>query len=74
MLYEPSGRREVPIPDYDARYTTAELDLMWDAWSQERPLASHDAVWAKGTLEMCLAIRESSKTGQEVVLRHQTPC
>ena len=75
-VYGPDGQHDIAISDYDARYTTAELDIMYDAWSRDAPLASHDAVWAKGTLEMCLAIRESSESGQEVVLRHQTafPC
>jgi phthalate 4,5-cis-dihydrodiol dehydrogenase len=77
VIYAPDGARQVDVdagPDYGQRYTTAELNLMLDAWTNDAPLASHDGVWAKGTLEMCLAILESSRDGREVTLRHQTPC
>jgi phthalate 4,5-cis-dihydrodiol dehydrogenase len=77
VIYAPDGPRHVDVdagPTYDQRYTTAELNLMLDAWAHDAPLASHDGVWAKGTLEMCLAILESSRDGREVMLKHQTPC
>jgi phthalate 4,5-cis-dihydrodiol dehydrogenase len=35
----------------------------------EKPL--HDGRWAMATLEVCLAILDSAKTGAEVTLRHQ---
>jgi phthalate 4,5-cis-dihydrodiol dehydrogenase len=76
VVYGPDGPRQVDVnagPAYGQRYTTAELDLMLDAWTRDAPLASHDGVWAKGTLEMCLAILESSKDGREVMLAHQGP-
>jgi phthalate 4,5-cis-dihydrodiol dehydrogenase len=76
VMHGPDGPRQVDVPaggTYEQRYTTAELNLMWDAWSTDAPLASHDGVWAKGTLEMCLAILESSRDGREVMLAHQTP-
>jgi phthalate 4,5-cis-dihydrodiol dehydrogenase len=76
MVYGPAGPRPLDIPagpTYGQRYTTAELDLMLDAWSNDAPLASHDAAWAKGTLEVCLAILASSREGGEVMLSHQTP-
>jgi phthalate 4,5-cis-dihydrodiol dehydrogenase len=74
-IYGPDGTAEVPVSageDFAQRYTTAEINLMYDAWTRDAPLASHDAVWAKGTLEVCLAILESSRTGREVRLEHQT--
>ena len=73
--YDAHGVHDEPVPagdTYQHRYTTAEIDLMYAAWSTDTPLASHDAVWAKGTLEMCLAILESSREGREVQLVHQT--
>jgi phthalate 4,5-cis-dihydrodiol dehydrogenase len=76
VIYGPDGPRQVDVPagaTYEQRYTTAELNLMLDAWANDAPLASHDGVWAKGTLEMCLAILESSKDGREVMLAHQGP-
>jgi phthalate 4,5-cis-dihydrodiol dehydrogenase len=80
VIYGPDGARQVDVdagPSFGQRYTTAELDLMLDAWTHDRPLASHDGVWARGTLEMCLAILDSSKDGREVMLNYQTayrPC
>jgi phthalate 4,5-cis-dihydrodiol dehydrogenase len=77
VVYARDGARQLEVnagPTYDERYTTAELNLMLDAWTNDAPLASHDGVWAKGTLEMCLAILESSRDGREVMLRYQTPC
>jgi phthalate 4,5-cis-dihydrodiol dehydrogenase len=77
VVYGPDGPRELAVDagsTYEQRYTTAELNLMLDAWTNDAPLASHDGVWAKGTLEMCLAILESSRDGREVMLRHQKPC
>ena len=34
-------------------------------------LAHHSGEWAMATLEVCLAILESSRTGREVALAHQ---
>jgi phthalate 4,5-cis-dihydrodiol dehydrogenase len=34
---------------------------------------THDGRWAKGTLEVCLGVMESSKQGAPVALRHQRP-
>lgn len=34
---------------------------------------THDAAWGKATLEVCLAILESARTGQTQTLRHQVP-
>jgi phthalate 4,5-cis-dihydrodiol dehydrogenase len=76
VIYGPDGPRQVDVmagATYEQRYTMAELNLMLDAWTNDAPLASHDGVWAKGTLEMCLAILESSRDGREVMLAHQTP-
>ncbi len=33
----------------------------------------HDGAWSMATLEVCLAMLESARTGCEVVLRHQVP-
>jgi len=46
----------------------AELDVLYKAWRDDVPLPGHDAVWARDTLEICLAIIESSDTGQAVDL------
>jgi len=31
----------------------------------------HDGVWSRATMEICLAMLESARTGQEVTLKHQ---
>lgn len=71
FVYTDEGRWEVPIPNAPRRYTTAELDLMYDAWLHDRPLAMHDGYWGKATLEVCLGILESSRTGETVQMKHQ---
>ena len=75
-IYDARGAHDEPVAageNFGQRYTSAELDIMYQAWSTDAPLASHDAVWAKGTLEMCLAILDSAREGREIVLAHQTP-
>jgi phthalate 4,5-cis-dihydrodiol dehydrogenase len=72
FLYDANGRREVAIPEPAKRYTTTELDLMYDAWSHDRPLALHDGHWGRATVEVCLGILESSRSGQPVALSRQT--
>jgi phthalate 4,5-cis-dihydrodiol dehydrogenase len=75
-IYRADGRTEVPLSagaDYSRRYTTAELDLMYAAWSRDEPVASHDGRWAKGTLEVCLAILQSARERREIMLSHQLP-
>src|SRR5207253_234403 len=70
FVYEDEGRREVPVPVRGSE-RDAELDCLYEAWRNDRPLPSHDGRWGKATLEVCLAIRESSRLRQEVLLKHQ---
>jgi phthalate 4,5-cis-dihydrodiol dehydrogenase len=75
-VYSARGREDLEVSagaDWSQRYTTAELDLMYTAWSTDAPLASHDVRWAKATLELCLAIDQSARERREVVLGHQVP-
>ena len=71
FVYTAEGRSEIPI-DPSKRYTTAELDMMYDAWVRDQPLPSHDGPWGKATLEVCLGILESSRSGQTVAMAQQT--
>jgi phthalate 4,5-cis-dihydrodiol dehydrogenase len=76
FVYGDNGRREIVLPVREPagrRYTTMELDLMYDAWADDRPLAAYDGRWGKATLEVCLAIQRSSREGREIALSHQTP-
>jgi phthalate 4,5-cis-dihydrodiol dehydrogenase len=68
-VYERGGRREVSVPR-ELR-GEAELEEMYQAVAHGRPL-SHDGRWGQATLEVCVAIHESARTRQEVLLSHQT--
>jgi phthalate 4,5-cis-dihydrodiol dehydrogenase len=68
-VYERGGRREIPVPR-ELR-GAAELAEMYQAVVHDRPL-SHDGHWGLATLEVCVAIHESARTRQEVLLAHQT--
>jgi len=46
------------------------IDEFCDAIAGVRP-ATHSGAWATATLEVCLAILQSSRTGREVALEHQ---
>jgi phthalate 4,5-cis-dihydrodiol dehydrogenase len=68
-VYERGGRQEIPVPR-ELR-GEAELEEMYQAVVHGRPL-SHDGRWGQATLEVCVAIEESARTRQEVLLSHQT--
>ncbi len=70
-LYDRDGRREITLdPKGHGR---GELVELRNALLEERPTFP-DARWGMATLEVILAMRESSDTGREVTLSHQTPC
>ena len=50
----------------------AELDEMYAAILENRPV-KHDGRWGMATLEVILAMMESSKEGKEIRLAHQCP-
>jgi phthalate 4,5-cis-dihydrodiol dehydrogenase len=45
---------------------------LYDAVVHARP-PLHNGRWAKGTLEVSLAVLESARTRREVLLAHQVP-
>ena len=47
------------------------VDELYDAVVDGKP-PLHDAAWGLATIEACLAIQESAKSGKEVPLKHQT--
>ena len=71
FVYDTDGRHELEISDYGRRYTTVELDLLYDAWTKATPIPSHHPRWGKGTVEVCLGILRSSEEGREISLAHQ---
>jgi phthalate 4,5-cis-dihydrodiol dehydrogenase len=66
-FYGEHGREEIPVAKA-ALEREAELDVLYQAWRDDVPLRGHDIVWARDTLEICLAIMESSESGRAVDL------
>jgi phthalate 4,5-cis-dihydrodiol dehydrogenase len=71
FIYDEHGRTEVPCPSWDGPLKV-ELEDFYQAVSEDKPVP-HDGRWGKATLEVCLAIIQSSREGREVVLSHQVP-
>lgn len=67
LIYDNEGIREIPV-ERASLEREAELDVLYHAWRDDVSLPSHDGRWAKVTLEVLLAIRESSRIGREIVL------
>jgi phthalate 4,5-cis-dihydrodiol dehydrogenase len=68
LIYTHHGVREVPAPASNGRPGRADvLDELYRAVVHgEKPL--HDGRFARGTLEVCLAIQESAREGREVTI------
>jgi hypothetical protein len=48
------------------------IDELYEAVANDRPLV-HDGRWGEATLEVCLAILQSSRERREIALHHQVP-
>jgi phthalate 4,5-cis-dihydrodiol dehydrogenase len=69
-LYDDKGRREVVM---DARSRgRGELSELRDALAEDRPTFP-DARWGRASLEVILAVRQSSADHREITLKHQVP-
>jgi len=69
MIYNDDEIRLDPVP-VPAVPRAEVIDEFYDAVVHGRtPL--HDGEWSRATLEVCLAILESSRTHSEIALRHQ---
>jgi phthalate 4,5-cis-dihydrodiol dehydrogenase len=69
MIYGRDEWREVKLPP--RIYAAVELDRLYDAWANDKPLAAHDGLWGKATTESALALIESARTRREILLEHQ---
>lgn len=67
-IYTDEGREVLPCPPDAGR--SAELAELQQSIAENRP-AFPDGRWGKATLEVCLAMLESSRAGREIVMRHQ---
>jgi phthalate 4,5-cis-dihydrodiol dehydrogenase len=70
-LYTADGRRETPIPP-GAHGREAEMRELYDAVINGKR-AFHDGRWGEATLEVCLAILDSSARHEEIQMSHQVP-
>ncbi len=70
-VYAEGGREEIPCAPDAGR--SAELRELHQAVVQDRP-AFPDGRWGKATLEVCIAMLQSSKERREIALKHQLPC
>jgi phthalate 4,5-cis-dihydrodiol dehydrogenase len=68
LIHGPDGTREIAVPKGRGRPGQGDaLDALWHAIRDERPCL-HDARWGRDTVEVILAILQSSETKREVVL------
>lgn len=70
FIYSDKGREEVPCGIDEGR--SAELRELQAAIAENRP-PFPDGRWGKATLEVCLAMLQSSKQRREIALKHQIP-
>jgi phthalate 4,5-cis-dihydrodiol dehydrogenase len=69
MIYQHGTARLDPLPP-PAVPRAEVIDELYDAVVHDRrPL--HNGAWAMATLEVCLAMLQSARTGADSVLQHQ---
>jgi predicted dehydrogenase len=71
LVYDKEGVTEVPCPAWQGPLKV-ELEDFYESVMKDKPVA-HSGAWGKATLEICLAILQSSKEKREVGLSHQVP-
>lgn len=71
FLHDDQGKTEFPVED-KGLLGLSEIEELHAAVRNGAPLY-RDGVWGMATLEVAMAIMESSATHKEVRLRHQTP-
>jgi len=70
MIYADGEQRLEPLPAPDAPRAGVIDELYGAVVNGKAPL--HDGRWGLATIEACLAILESARTGKEVPLKHRT--
>jgi phthalate 4,5-cis-dihydrodiol dehydrogenase len=71
FIYDEHGRSEVECPPW-AGPLKVELEDFCESVTEDRRVP-HDGKWGKATLEVCLAILQSSQNRCEQLLVHQVP-
>lgn len=72
LVYDDAGKRAVPVVSGPGGGRGAVIDELYAGVMHDRPLVHHGR-WGRATLEVCLAILESSRTQRQVYLSHQCP-
>lgn len=71
-VYSDDGVQDVPLPE-EGSSRRAELEELYNAVVLNQPIR-HTGPWGMATLEVCLAIMQSSRERREIFLTHQVPC
>jgi phthalate 4,5-cis-dihydrodiol dehydrogenase len=71
LIYAAAGRRDLQLPSPPA-VKSHGVDELDDAVVHGAPVR-HDGRWGKATLEVLLALHQSSSERREIVLQHQVP-
>src|SRR6266571_6322828 len=74
-IHSDAGKQEIDIiagRQMGVGQRRAELEELYDAVVGGKPVW-HDGRWGMATLEVCLAMMESARERQEIVLQHQVP-
>jgi phthalate 4,5-cis-dihydrodiol dehydrogenase len=69
MIYDDAAKRLDPLPRPQVQRSEV-IDELYDAVVRGRP-PLHSGEWARATLEVCLAMLQSSREQREVALTHQ---
>jgi hypothetical protein len=74
FIHNDQGTQDIPLmgDSNPVSGRSAELDELYNAVVFDQPIR-HSGQWGMATLEVCLAIMESSKTRQEILMSHQVP-
>lgn len=68
LIYGDDGVKEVPAAQGNGAYGQGDtIDELYDAITGRAPVL-RDAAWGRDTVRVCLAVLESSKTGQQITL------
>ncbi len=72
-LYTDEGRQEISCESGESTTHTGELRELISAIDEDRPTFP-DARWGMATVEVLMAIMQSSREHREIPLQHQVPC
>src|SRR4029453_11306442 len=71
-VHSDEGTKDVPLVGGGGPSRRGELEELYNAVVLDKPIR-HSGPWGMATLEVCLAIMQSSKERKEIFLSHQVP-